>query len=48
VNPYNAHQGVGLGLSIVTGLTEASGGRIRIESEPDKGTTVIVEFPPST
>lgn len=47
VNPYNAHEGVGLGLSIVTGLTEASGGRIRIESEPDKGTTVIVEFPPS-
>lgn len=47
VNPYNAHEGVGLGLSIVTGLTEASGGRIRIESEPNKGTTVIVEFPPS-
>lgn len=47
VNPYNAHEGVGLGLSIVTGLTEASGGSIRIESEPDKGTTVIVEFPPS-
>lgn len=45
VNAYNAHEGVGLGLSIVTGLTEASGGRIRIESEPDKGTTVIVEFP---
>ncbi len=47
VNPYNAHEGVGLGLSIVTGLTEASGGSIRIESEPDKGTTVIIEFPPS-
>lgn len=47
VNPYNAHEGVGLGLSIVTGLTEASGGRIRIESEPGKGTTVIIEFPPN-
>jgi len=47
VNHYNAHEGVGLGLSIVTGLTEASGGRIRIESEPGKGTTVIIEFPPN-
>ena len=45
VNPYNAHEGVGLGLSIVTGLAEANGGTVRIESEPNKGTTVFVVFP---
>lgn len=45
VNPYNAHEGVGLGLSIVTGLAEVNGGTVRIESAPDKGTTVTIFFP---
>lgn len=44
-NAYNAHEGVGLGLSIVNGLVEMNGGTIRLESELGKGTIVIVEFP---
>ncbi len=44
-SPYNAREGVGLGLSIVTGLAEANGGTVRLESEPGKGTIVTVVFP---
>lgn len=39
------HPGTGLGLPIVRSLAELHGGRIWIESEPDKGTTVFVEIP---
>jgi PAS domain S-box-containing protein len=38
-------KGTGLGLSMVHGLTEQSGGRLRIHSEPGKGTTVTLVLP---
>lgn len=37
-------QGTGLGMSIVKRLTDLIGGTIDIETEPGKGTTVIVSF----
>ncbi|MEP6763731.1 MAG: ATP-binding protein [Gemmatimonadaceae bacterium] len=37
--------GTGLGLSIVKHLAEAHGGRVRAESEVDKGTTIAAWFP---
>ncbi len=39
------HRGVGLGLSIVRSFVELHGGRIMIESAPEKGTTVTCIFP---
>lgn len=41
-----SHDGVGLGLSLTKSLMELHGGRIEIESEVDKGTTVTAVFPP--
>ncbi len=38
-------EGTGLGLPLTQGLVERHGGRIEIDSEPDKGTTVIVHIP---
>jgi PAS domain S-box-containing protein len=38
-------KGTGLGLSISDGIVREHGGTIRVESEPGKGTTMIVEFP---
>jgi CheY-like chemotaxis protein len=38
-------KGTGLGLSMVQGLTEQSGGRLRIDSERGKGTTITLLFP---
>jgi len=38
-------KGTGLGLSMVHGLTEQSGGRLRIRSENGKGTTVTLIMP---
>jgi CheY-like chemotaxis protein/two-component sensor histidine kinase len=38
-------KGTGLGLSMVQGLTEQSGGRLRIHSESGKGTTVTLVLP---
>ena len=37
--------GTGLGMSIVKGFTDLMGGVLRIESEPAKGSTFIVEIP---
>ncbi|MBA1228559.1 response regulator [Pseudomonas viridiflava] len=38
-------QGTGLGLSMIYGFTRQSGGQVRIQSEPGKGTTVTMCFP---
>jgi len=38
-------QGVGIGLSIVKHIVEAHGGRVRVESEPGKGSRFIMELP---
>lgn len=47
-NPYiaRATEGTGLGLYICRRLIELHNGTMVIESEPDRGTTVIVTFPP--
>jgi two-component system OmpR family sensor kinase len=37
--------GAGLGLSIVRAITEAHGGRVALDSAPDRGTTVRVVLP---
>lgn len=38
-------QGTGLGLSMIYGFAQQSGGQVRIESEPGKGTTVAMYLP---
>ncbi|KAB1070098.1 PAS domain-containing sensor histidine kinase [Methylobacterium planeticum] len=40
-----AHEGTGLGLSVVQGLVGLHGGTITIESAVDDGTTVVVSLP---
>jgi len=40
-----AHQGSGLGLSIVKKIVEAHQGRVEVQSEPGVGTTFIVRLP---
>jgi CheY-like chemotaxis protein len=40
--------GTGLGLSLVYGLTKQCGGTTRIDSVPDRGTTVTMIFPTAT
>jgi len=39
------HRGAGLGLSIVRSFVELHGGRVRIDSVPGQGTTVVCTFP---
>lgn len=38
-------QGTGLGLSMIYGFAQQSGGKVRIESEVGKGTTVCIHLP---
>lgn len=38
-------EGTGLGLPLTKGLIEAHGGKLHIQSKPDKGTIVSVSFP---
>jgi PAS domain S-box-containing protein len=40
-----AHEGFGLGLSLVHSLTEEHGGKLEIDSAPGEGTAVTVRFP---
>jgi len=44
-DPHMAQSGTGLGLSIVNSLVDAHDGKLQIESEVGKGTTVSVVFP---
>lgn len=39
------HRGAGLGLAIVKSLVELHGGTMSLESEPGRGTSVLVELP---
>lgn len=40
-----SYSGLGLGLALVRKLTEAMGGVVYVESQPDKGSTFTVEIP---
>ena len=44
-NPYLAEKGWGLGLGITRSLVDLLGGRITIDSQPGKGTTVTITLP---
>jgi len=44
-NLTRAHEGSGLGLSITKAHVKALGGKISVESEPDKGSTFIFKIP---
>lgn len=47
-NAYSrSRPGTGLGLPLAVALTELHGGTLRVESEPGKGTTILLRFPAS-
>ncbi len=48
--PYytSKKQGTGLGLAIVQSVVSDHGGRIRVHSEPERGTTFVIELPRNT
>jgi signal transduction histidine kinase len=45
--PYytSKQHGTGLGLAIVQSIVSDHGGRIRVQSEPGRGTTFVIELP---
>ena len=45
--PYytSKQHGTGLGLAIVQSVVSDHGGRISVQSEPEKGTTFVIELP---
>jgi signal transduction histidine kinase len=45
--PYytSKQHGTGLGLAIVQSVVSDHGGRIRVESQPDRGTKFVIELP---
>lgn len=45
LHPPDRYPGTGVGLAICRKVIELHGGRIRAESQPGKGTTIIVELP---
>jgi len=45
LNHHNRTEGMGLGLFIVKKMTDAHGGKVRLESESGKGAKFIVELP---
>lgn len=44
-NPYTTQDGAGLGLAIVKSLVNSHGGRLDIQSDIGKGTTVRITLP---
>jgi two-component system heavy metal sensor histidine kinase CusS len=44
-DPSRSSQGAGLGLALVKSIVDLHGGSAEIESEPNRGTTVVVRFP---
>jgi len=43
--PHESYAGLGLGLYISRAIVERHGGRIFVESEPERGSTFVVELP---
>ena len=45
--PYytSKQHGTGLGLAIVQSVVSDHGGRVRVQSEPGRGTTFVIELP---
>jgi len=44
-DPSRSSEGVGLGLALVKSIVDLHGGSIRLESEVNRGTTVVLTFP---
>jgi two-component system heavy metal sensor histidine kinase CusS len=45
VDSSRSSDGAGLGLALVKSIADLHGGSARIESEPNRGTTVTLSFP---